>query len=92
MENEQELWKRFSALADTPNTDGIRALCRYLHNVCPPLYDYWCETCGGSRVQHTMWVSLNTHEIHDEAGTWNCDGQAWCDDCQTHIKIGTATS
>lgn len=73
---------------DTQGADGVRALCRYLHNVCPPLYDHWCETCGGPNVQHAMWVSLNTNRVHDEFGTWNYDGSTWCDDCGEHVKIG----
>ena len=48
---------------------------------------YACEVCKGFNVQHSMWVRLNTNEVQDEAGTWNYDGNTWCEDCGEHHKI-----
>ncbi len=46
-----------------------------------------CEVCGGTNVQHAMWVDLNTDKIEDDYGSWCGDGNSWCCDCQEHTPI-----
>ena len=46
-----------------------------------------CGECGGQNVQHAMWVRVNTDEVVDSFGTWNFDGSAWCEDCETHVLL-----
>ena len=48
---------------------------------------YVCAVCGGSEVQHAMWVSLNDGAVVDDFGSW-CDGDnSWCDACEEHVEI-----
>jgi hypothetical protein len=46
-----------------------------------------CKRCGGTNVQHAMWVLLNTNEPKDDFGSW-CNGDnSWCSDCDDHTEI-----
>ena len=48
---------------------------------------YHCKECGGSNVQHAMWVCLNTNKTQDGFGSW-CNGDnSWCADCGDHTEI-----
>lgn len=48
---------------------------------------YWCARCGGTNVQHAMWVDVNTDEVHDAFGSW-CNGDnSWCHDCGEHTQL-----
>jgi len=49
-----------------------------------------CAKCGGTNVQHAMWVSLNEGDdgcIVDTFGSW-CDGDnSWCNDCDEPTQL-----
>lgn len=48
---------------------------------------YVCAVCGGDRVQHAMWVSLNDNAVLDDFGSWCSGDNSWCDDCDEHVEI-----
>lgn len=48
---------------------------------------YKCKKCGSAKVQHAMWVELNTERVHDTFGTWNHDDNSFCPNCEEHGTI-----
>ena len=46
-----------------------------------------CEECGGTNVQHAMWVELNTDKIVDVFGSWCEEDSAFCSDCEKATQI-----
>lgn len=43
--------------------------------------EYMCSVCGGTNVEHAMWVAMNEDRSAGEFGTWNYSGSAHCNDC-----------
>lgn len=43
---------------------------------------YKCKKCGSTKVQHALWVSLNSEEVGAVFGTWNSDDNSFCPDCE----------
>ena len=54
---------------------------------------FWCAECHGTDVQTAAYVNLNTHEVHDDYGTWNwMEGRYnYCSDCSDQVEILTET-
>ena len=46
-----------------------------------------CSVCGSENVQHAMWVSVNTGDVHDEFGSWCSGDNSWCEDCDEHTEL-----
>ena len=67
-------------------TDAGRAALKEGGQMSAPRY--CCAVCGGTSVQHAMWVNLNApHDVQDEYGSW-CNGDnSWCSDCGEHVQI-----
>ncbi len=49
---------------------------------------HYCRACGGTNVQHAVWVRLNTNEVLEAFGSWCYGDNSWCEDCETHVQIG----
>lgn len=43
--------------------------------------DYVCAVCGSDKVQHAMWVELNTDVIGEPFGTWCWGDNSYCTVC-----------
>ena len=43
---------------------------------------FCCAYCGNTHIQVRVWVDINTNEIVSDCE----DGDAWCDDCETHVR------
>ena len=48
---------------------------------------YRCQKCQGTRVQHALWVFLNTNAVLEPFGTWNQSDTTWCEDCGSSCVI-----
>jgi hypothetical protein len=46
-----------------------------------------CAVCGSENVQHAMWVSVNTGDVHDDFGSWCSGDNSWCEDCEEHTDL-----
>lgn len=46
-----------------------------------------CTVCKGTAVQIPVWINPNTHEIHDDFGSFNQEEARWCETCQDHCSL-----
>ena len=46
-----------------------------------------CSVCGGTDVEHAMWVEVNGERVSEPFGTWNYGDNCWCNDCREHHPL-----